>query len=320
LDLLVLGEINPDIIVASDDPTPVFGQAEKIVAEVRLTIGSSASIVACGAARLGLRTGFYGVVGADPFGRLMLDAMASRGIDVSSCVVDPSRPTGASVVLTSGRDRAILTAIGTIDALDVSRVPTDLLTRARHIHVSSYFLLRASRQKLPAFLRSARQAGITTSLDCNWDPDERWTGIEEVLPAVDVFLPNAAEACNLTRLNDPLEAAHKLMTLGMQSRQPIQGAESPGLAVVVKLGAEGALAVRGDEVVHRPAIPVEVVDTTGAGDSFDAGFLAGWLTNEPLADAVAFGIACGSLSTRQLGGTEAQPTVDEVRAVLMWTE
>ena len=223
-------------------------------------------------------------------------------------------------MLTSGRDRAIFTAIDTLDTLDVSRVPADLLTRARHIHVSSYFFLRTSRRKLPAFLRSARRAGITTSLDCNWDPDERWAGIEEVLPVVDVFLPNAAEACNLTRLNDPLEAAQKLMSLGMQSRQPIGGPEGPGLAVVVKLGAEGALAVRGDEVVHRPAIPVEVVDTTGAGDSFDAGFLAGWLANEPLADAVALGIACGSLSTRQLGGTEAQPTIDEVRAVLMWTE
>src|SRR4051794_21915421 len=89
LDLLAIGEINPDIIVVDPDPMPVFGQVEKIVRSIRMVIGSSSVICACGAAKLGLRTAFVGVAGDDAFGHFMLGAMKDRGIDVSGCVVDP---------------------------------------------------------------------------------------------------------------------------------------------------------------------------------------------------------------------------------------
>ena len=203
IDILVVGEINPDIILSDPDPVPVFGEQERIVGSISLTVGSSSAIFACGAARLGLRVAFVGVVGDDPFGRFMLDSLASRGIDVSACTVDTGRPTGATVVLTSGHDRAILTALGTIGAMDVDAVPAALLARSRHVHSGSYYLQEASRARLPAFFAAARAGGSSTSFDTNWDPSGSWAGgVDAMLQVSDLFFPNATEARAISREAD----------------------------------------------------------------------------------------------------------------------
>ena len=176
IDVLVLGEINPDVIVRAADPTPSFGQVERFVDSIDLVIGSSAAIFACGAARLGLRTAFVGVVGDDPLGRFMLDALRTRGVDVAACRVDRDVPTGASVILTSGSDRAILTAPGTMALLRDEDIPEELVWRARHVHVGSVFQLDTLRPRLASRLAAARRAGLTTSADCNWDPRDTWDG------------------------------------------------------------------------------------------------------------------------------------------------
>ncbi len=309
-DLLVIGEINPDIMVIADDPVPEFRQTEKLVDSVQLGIGSSSAIFACGAARLGLRTAFIGIVGDDLFGRYMLEALTQRAIDVSACVVDPDRPTGASVVLSGPGDRAILTAKGTIGTLRVDQVPRAVLHDARHLHVGSYFLLDSARQGLPAFFEEARAGGLTTSLDCNWDPTGSWDGgLDEMLAAADLFFPNAEEARRISGLPDHLAAGRALV-----SRAAAKG--NAGLTVGLKRGEHGALAIRQSEHFAAPAHSVKSVDTTGAGDSFDAGFLYGWLNGWPLERCLQLGIACGSLSTRRPGGTDGQPTLSEALAVL----
>jgi sugar/nucleoside kinase (ribokinase family) len=306
LDLLVVGEINPDIVVTDPDPRPAFGQAERIVESVRLVVGSSSAIAACGAARLGLRVAMVGVVGDDALGRFMLEAMAARGVDVSACRVVDGRPTGASVILGNRTDRAILTATGTIADTRLAHVPAGLLARARHLHVGSFYLQPALAAELPALFRAAHDAGATTSLDPNWDPAERWdSGFAAAAAEADVLLPNAAEVVRLTGIDDVAEAARELSRRGRGGRA----------MVAVKLGAEGGLAMGPDGELAGAASPaVDVVDTTGAGDSFDAGFLAGFLDARPLSDALALAVACGSLSTRLPGGTDAQATLDEAEA------
>jgi sugar/nucleoside kinase (ribokinase family) len=304
IDLLVIGEINPDVVVTDADPVPVFGQAERFVEGVRLVPGSSSVITAMGAARLGLRVAMVGVVGDDALGRFMLEAMAGRGIDVSACRVAGGRPTGASVILGNGVDRAILTARGTIADVRASDVPPALLARSRHVHVGSYFLQPGLAAEVPDLFRAAHAAGATTSLDPNWDPEGRWDGgFTAAVAEADLLLPNAAEACRLAGLDD-VEAAARALAGGSRS-------------VAVKLGADGALGVgSGGDVVRVPALPILPLDTTGAGDSFDAGFLAAWLDGASLADALRLAVACGSLSTRAAGGTDGQPTRAEAEAAL----
>jgi sugar/nucleoside kinase (ribokinase family) len=312
IDILVIGEINPDIVIADPDPVPQFGEVERIVRSVVMTVGSSSAIFACGAARLGLRVAFVGVVGDDAFGRFMLEAMASRGVDVGACTVDPTRPTGATVILSSGRDRAMLTAMGTIGALEVDAVPDALLARARHLHLSCFYLQETSRERLPGFFAMARGRGLTTSFDTNWDPTEQWDGgVHAMLQAADVFFPNVAEATRIARIADPEAAARALATSANAGRR------DGGPIVVVKRGADGALASRaGDPPIHVPAMPVDPIDTTGAGDSFDAGFLCSWLDGASIADSLEFAAACGALSTLSVGGVDGQSTFAEAAAAV----
>ncbi|HEX7398229.1 MAG TPA: carbohydrate kinase family protein, partial [Candidatus Limnocylindrales bacterium] len=245
IDVLVLGEINPDVVVRATDPTPSFGQVERFVDSIDLVIGSSSAIFACGAARLGLRTAFVGVVGDDPMGRFMLDALRARGVDVAGCRVDRDAPTGASVILTSGSDRAILTAPGTMPLLRDEDIPEALVARARHVHVGSVFQLDALRPRLAARLAAAHRAGLTTSADCNWDPRETWDGgLWEILRDTDVFLPNAAEATRITGTTDVEAAARALVAAGPR-------------VVAVKCGTDGAIAVARDGTLTRvPSLAV----------------------------------------------------------------
>ena len=312
IDVLVFGEINPDIVVSDPDPVPVFGEVERIVRSIQMTVGSSSAIFACGAARLDLRIAFCGVVGDDAFGRFMLDQLAGRGIDVSGCSVDRRLPTGATVIMTSGTDRAMLTAIGSIGALDVAAIPDSLVGRARHLHTGAFYLQETSREAMPAFFAAARDRGLTTSFDTNWDPTDRWDGgVAAMLRAADVFFPNAAEVRRIAGIDDVDKAARALAAEGGAGRT------DGGPIVAVKLGAAGALGCRADgHIVRVPAMEIEPIDTTGAGDSFNAGFLRAWLDGGDLAESLALGAVCGALSTRAPGGVEGQATLAEARDAL----
>jgi sugar/nucleoside kinase (ribokinase family) len=303
LDLLVLGDCNPDLVL-SGDVEPTFGQVETLLDSADLTVGGSGAIVACGAARLGLRTAFIGVVGDDLFGHFMLDSLAERGIDVRGCVVTGERPTGVTVILARDDDRALLTALGSVASLSGGDIDRDRLRGSRHVHVSSFFLQSELQRDLEGLFSEVHDAGGTTSLDPNWDPSGNWEGgLSALLERTDLFFPNAVEACRIAGASSVEDAAASLA----------QAAS----VVAIKDGANGGLARSGDEVVRALALTIDrVVDTTGAGDNFDAGFLTGRLRDWPLERCLALACACGSLSTRARGGVEGQPTMDEVSGVL----
>jgi len=296
LDLVVVGDANPDVLVLGDDVTPAFGQQEKLVGSISLVIGGSAAITAVAAARLGVRVALVAAVGADPAGTFMLDQLAREGVGTGSVVIRDGTPTGMTVALSRGGDRAILTALGAVDSLTTADIPAAMLARARHVHVSSYFLLeRSLGPGLGAVLATARAAGTTTSLDTNWDPAGRW-GDERLSAAIaqaDLLLPNQAEALRLSRAAS-LDAATATLV-------------AAGPRLVIKLGEKGALCADGT-VRHRVRLPaLTPVDATGAGDCFNAGLLAGLLAGLDLPQAAALGCAAGALSTRAPGGTASAP-------------
>jgi len=303
-DLVVVGDCNPDVLVMGSDVDPAFGQQEKLVDGISLVIGGSAAITAVAAARLGLRVALVAAVGADPAGEFMRDQLAAEGVDVGSVVVREGAPTGMTVALSRGADRAILTAPGAVASLTTQDVPTALLTRARHVHVSSYFLLEHSLGPgLAAMLRAARAAGATTSLDTNWDPAGKWGDdhLYASLAQTDVLLPNETEALRITGAP------------GLPAAAEILAAAGPRL--VVKLGERGVLCADGP-VWHRAELPpVTPVDATGAGDCFNAGLIGGLLRGLALPDAAALGCAVGALSTRAVGGTASCPDLDSALAL-----
>ncbi len=303
-DILVAGEINPDLVLRGNI-LPEFEQVEKLVDSADLTVGSSSAIFACGAARLGLKVAFIGVCGEDLFGKFMLDAMSARGVDISPVIIREGGQTGMSVILARGSDRAILTFPGLIPALTTEDIPRSLLKRARHLHVASYFLQTGLQTGLAALFEEARDHGMTTSLDPNWDPAERWEGFDTLLRKVDIFLPNENEAVSITKAKT-LQQAMLLLN------------KKTDLAVV-KCGANGACLSKGTTDIEVPGLKVEVVDTVGAGDSFDAGFLYGHLNGWGLKKSLALATVCGSLSTRAAGGVTAQPTLEEALGYVPFT-
>jgi sugar/nucleoside kinase (ribokinase family) len=174
-DVLVVGELNADLILRGD-VTPAFGQVEKLIDDAALTIGSSSAIFACGAARLGLRVAFIGKVGDDEFGRFTLRELNQRGIDAGGVVIDRALPTGLSVILSRPSDRAILTHLGSIAALRFDEIDLSWLSRARHLHLGSFYLLDALRPDVPRLFDEAKARGLTISIDTNYDPTEKWEG------------------------------------------------------------------------------------------------------------------------------------------------
>jgi len=301
-DLLVVGDVNPDVILADAPGQLAFGQTEQLAGHGTVTLGGSAGIAAAGAARLGLRTAVAAAVGDDAGGRLALEELRRRGVDTSAVRVLPGEATGLTVHLVRGDDRAMITARGTMDALGAADVPRGLIAASRHVHAASFYLLPRLRGGLRDLFDLAHLGEATTSLDLNWDPDERWDGLADVLPAVDVLFTNAAEAAGVTGASDPGVAVTVLAARG-----PLP---------VVKLGAAGALTHDGCRLVHVRAAAADVTDTVGAGDSLDAGFLCGRLDGWDAGRSLELGVACGTLSTRAAGGVQGQPDRAEAEAAM----
>ena len=302
--VVVLGDANPDLVL-SGDVVPRFGQAEQLLDEALLTLGGSAAIVACGLARLGVPVALVAVVGDDVFGRFVRTRLDEAGVDTRWIGTSKDLATGISVVL-GGGDRAILTYPGTIGALTPDDVDEQLLAGARHLHVASYFLQPDLVGGLPEILAAVRAAGATTSLDTNWDPAERWAGVGPLLPLVDLLLPNSAELFALAGTGgDPSDPRAQDAAAGMLGKA--------GTSIALKAGPEGGvLWTAGGERLTSKGLVVDVVDTTGAGDSFNAGYLSALIEGRTPQQCLDRAVVCGSLSTRAAGGTSAQPDRDEV--------
>jgi len=298
-DVLVAGELNPDLILSARGLEIRFDQQETLLEDAHMVIGSSSAIFASAAARLGLKVIFVGLVGSDLFGRFMLKSLEEYGIDVSPIIVDANQKTGLSVILNRGTDRAILTHLGAIASLDAAQVTDELLSRAGHLHIASYFLQVNLQPGLADLFRRAHALGLTVSLDTNWDPGGQWSQVKSLLSAVDIFFPNRAEALALTGSEDISQAARIL-----NEAVP---------AVAIKLGEEGAMALHEGKALRVSPPNMQVVDTVGAGDCFDAGFLYGYLQGWSLEQNLKLGVALGSLSTRAPGGTAAQPSLKEAQ-------
>jgi sugar/nucleoside kinase (ribokinase family) len=297
--ILVAGELNVDLVLQNCSSFPTLGH-EVLVEDVSFTLGSASAICASALAKLGEHVSFIGKVGDDAWGELCLKSLANAGVDCSLVITDPSIKTGITVSLTSAKDRALMTYLGSIAELRAGDIRDEYLARFDHLHVSSFFLQRGLRPDMKTLLTRARAHGVTTSLDPGFDPEDAWgRDLIDVLNEVDVFLPNEVEAKRLSGKQSPSDALRVL--------------DNGRTLIVAKLGAEGCMSIQKGNLMRVDAFPVKPIDTTGAGDTFNAGFLHAWLTGHSLLDAMRFGAACGALSTLAMGGTGNQPTVAQTR-------
>jgi sugar/nucleoside kinase (ribokinase family) len=291
-DVTIAGELNLDLILYGL-PEVLEPERELLATEMMLTLGSSSAIVAHNLASLGCKVGFSSCVGDDNFGEIAMERLRAAGVEISTIrPMGVGTKTGLSVILPRAKWRNILTYSGTISALKAEHLDMEYLKSSGHFHLSSYYLQTGLQAQVPDILKELKSAGLTISLDTNDDPNDEWkSGLERVLPLVDVLLPNEREAMKIAGC-DNLELALERL------------AEIVPL-VVVKLGSQGAVACRGKQRLHSPALKLDVVDPVGAGDSFDAGFLSEFVRGGDIEACLRKGNLAGALSVTRSGGTEA---------------
>ena len=293
--VLVIGELNVDIVATGLRGFPEMG-AEILAQDCELTLGSASAIFAVGMSKLGHKVTFVSQVGRDSFGDFCVAKLKQLGVATGNVARKPNEKTGVTLALSGKRDRALVTYPGAIASLTADRVDDRLLKKHDHVHLTSYYLQKGLQPQFGEILQRAKALGLTTSFDPNSDPSDRWNSqINSVLKYTDVLFVNEREAIKLTKANKA-QAALKML-----------GAKVP--CVVVKRGAKGAIAIQDDEALTDSGFRVKAIDTTGAGDSFDAGFLSAYLMKQPLAECLRFGNACGALSAISIGGTAGQPTL-----------
>lgn len=291
-DLTLAGEVNLDLILYGL-PEALPLERETLASGFELTLGSSSAILAHNISLLGLRTGFITRAGDDELGRIAMERLAESQVDLSRAIRSTTgTKTGVSILLTHGKSRRILTYPGIMFEMTCADLDMDYLCSARHFHLSSPFLQKGLQAGLPGLFRALKERGLTISLDTNDDPDDRWDGVlDGILPYVDVLLPNDDEICRMTHCSTVEEALEALAL-----RIPL---------IAVKCGARGALVQQGGRRIQVPGVAVTPVDTVGAGDTFNAGFLSAWLRGADAETCARAGNITGALSTLRPGGTEA---------------
>jgi sugar/nucleoside kinase (ribokinase family) len=298
----ILGELNVDLIASADDIMPEFNR-EKLLDRFDMVLGSSSAITACVLAGLGVDVKMVSIVGDDSFGHFCIDQLRQKRVDTAHVHFDPHRQTGVTLSLSTTKDRALMTYMGTIPCLRPEHMPQDMLQRADHLHFGSFYLQEAMRGDWAPLYEQARAAGVTTSFDTGWDPREDWDAerIAALLPHTDLFMPSEDE---IERIFPGIDVAHGEFSSALPQGHHI---------VAVKRGSQGSSYI--DESENRydlTAHQIAPIDTTGAGDSFNAGFICGWLQGLRGAELLALANACGSLACLRIGGASEIPTIADV--------
>jgi len=302
IDVLTFGDICVDLILTGKNIVPEFGQTEKLIDEYSFEMGGSCCIFASQTAKLGLKTVVIGKVGRDQFGDFVIKTLNDAGVSTEYIKPVEDEKTGISVALSKGHDRAILTYNGTIDGVGMDDIDDDLLRQVRHLHIGSYFLMKKLQPHYLEIVKRMKKYGSTISIDTNWDPEEKWdSGLWDILPYVDIIMLNENEImaiANCDNLDKAVEKIRKVVSV-----------------VVVKKGEKGGQVFYREGSYTMSALPGKVIDTVGAGDSFDGGFVYGFLTGKSLDKCLDIGCICGSLNVRSHGGTNGQPRLNELKDI-----
>lgn len=294
LDVVVVGELNVDLILVGLPSLPEMGQC-KLSKDVQFTLGSASAIFASNIARLGKKVGFIGKIGDDEFGDFILESLKRQQVDISHIIRDKEGKTGICVSLSFPDNYAMASYPGVRETMSIADVDFEYIKSASHLHMSSYYLQPMMIPGCPELFKTAKENGLSTSLDPDSDSTNSWSdSIFQVLDYVDIFLPNEREALKITGSDNTLSAldilAEKVNT------------------VAIKRGKEGVIVQNNDHRLSAAAFEIEVVDTTGAGDSFNAGFIYQYLNKARIEECVIWGNACAAISTTRAGGTTAFPT------------
>lgn len=302
-DVIAIGELNVDLILNRIDGEPEVGK-EKFAQDMLLTLGSSTAIFAANIASLGTTTGFVGMIGKDSFGQLIKQSLLEKGVNTDFLIETDKYASGATICLNYNEDRAMVTYQGAMDVMSFNDIDKSIIDNTKHIHISSIFMQSGLRKDLIEILKYASEQGVTTSLDTQWDPREKWDfDYKEILPHVTVFIPNEKELLLLTHSSNLNEAIEKI---------------EPFIDIcVIKQGNQGSLLVLKNGTTHHQDayLNKDVVDAIGAGDSFNSGFINQFVKGQSPINCQIFGNLMGAINTTASGGTGAFSSKENIEKV-----
>ncbi len=302
---MVAGDLFMDLIMSGFAYWPEPGE-EAVASEICREVGGGAAITACGLAKLGCKVGVLGVVGSD-LGAWVIDRLRRCGIETSGIHYELNEATAFTVAVSTPHDRSFFTYPGanTVFPRILMEAATErMLSHARHVHLAC----APELDSILELLQALRENGCGISLDVGWH--EIWLRDTRAMAAVrnvDIFFPNEKEAAAMTGETDPEQILERFRDEGVK-------------AVVLKLGSRGAGMLWKDRISFTGRHAVEPVDTTGAGDCFDAGFLHAWLASEDAETCLRAGAICGALSTETLGGLQGFPSRERLERELKKAE
>ncbi len=306
MDVLCVGQLAADILVRPVDRVD-FGVDTKRVQGIDIRNGGDCLNVALGLRRLGAGVGFAGLIGNDQLGSYLAEVIAEAGIDARGLRrTGEARTCSCLVLINAKAERTFFYYGGANDLFSLDDVDLSLMDRAAIVHVGGTYLLpRFDGEGAARLFAGARAKGKLTSMDVTWDTTGRWMSvIEPCLPYLSFFMPSIKEAEQIAGTREPAGIAARLQDRGVQT-------------VVIKLGEKGCYVKHAaDPAFTVDAFPTEVVDTTGAGDSFVAGFLTGVLKKWELRKCAAFACAVAAMNIRKVGATAGIPTFDEARTFM----
>lgn len=296
-EILIPGHYFCDVIFTGIPGFPALG-TELYTEKLTVVPGGCLNSVTA-LTRLGVNTGWLGTLGSDLFSRYISGLITQENIDRRWLTERDEPLQRVTVSLSYPHDRAFVTYVDPApDLLDATQHAVEN-EECDHLHFTGLMV----DARVPDLLRACHERGITVTMDCQHRPETLADPlVREILPLLDIFMPNAAEAMHLTETTS-IEAAARLL----RGYAPF---------LVIKDGGNGAQAWQGDQYVHIPALPVEVIDTTGAGDVFNAGFLAAYRAGYDLPTCLKWGNICGGLSTTGYGGCSAAPNRETVEKYL----
>ncbi|WP_228469328.1 carbohydrate kinase family protein [Paenibacillus sp. JNUCC31] len=299
--VVIAGELNVDVIVSGKDVMPEWNR-EKMVDGFEIVLGSSSAITACALASLGADVRFVSVVGDDDFGKFCIAELQRMGVNTEHVTRLSGIKTGVTLSLSTPDDRGLLTYAGSIPLLTPDYIPESLLQQATHLHFGSYYLQDGMRPHWTELFSRLRANGISTSFDTGWDVSNQWDrkGICALLAVTDLFIPSEDELLHIFPADGVADVLDSML---------------PAVAgiVAVKQGSKGATLRELDgSTISRGSYTLTPVDTTGAGDCFNAGIIYGYLLGKRADELLRFANACGALSTLGIGGTGSLPTMEAV--------
>ncbi len=299
-DVVCVGILVADVWAKPVNEWPERGRLS-LVDAMGLSIGGCAANTGIDLAKLGVDVAVMGKVGDDGFGDFVVRTLESYGVTSKVARTSAAGTSATMIMIDDEGERTFIHYIGANAELRAEDLDLDLICSSRIFHIAGALVLPGiDGEPAAEIMKKAREAGVLVSLDTVWDATGRWMEVlEPQLRQADLFMPSLAEAQQLVGRENPDEVADALLEYGPK-------------VVALKMGEKGSLVKTADgQRLELPAYPVEVVDGTGSGDAYDAGFLCGWLRGWSLEKIARFANAVGALCCTGIGTVAGVKSFEE---------